>query len=297
MTVADDPRVVAGQPVGEQDGDGARGLGLERGDQRRRDQRVIGGDAGLSGVEQLAGHQPRHGAGEVGGRMQDRRRLAAQFQRDRRQVRRGGGHDLAPDACRAGKDQMIPRQGAEFPRHLDTPGDDGHRAAGKGVGDQRRQRLGRPRREFRGLHHDAVAGRQRIDRRTQRQQHGIIPRSDHADHTQRLIFPERPRRQQKRRAGHPPPPHPAAQIAARMGDLVVQGHQFQQPRLGPRPPAKVAVDGSDQRGLVRADRRGQPRQRLAPVPQVLARSGRGGALTVEQVAQAGHCRPRKWSIE
>ena len=55
-----------------------------------RHQRVVGRDAGLAGIEQLAIGDARGGFSEIGGSIDDGGRFAAEFQRDRCQVAAGG---------------------------------------------------------------------------------------------------------------------------------------------------------------------------------------------------------------
>ena len=55
---------------------------------------------------------------EIGGAVDDRRRLAAEFERDRRQVAPGGFRDQAADPGRAGEHQMIERQRGEGLRDI-----------------------------------------------------------------------------------------------------------------------------------------------------------------------------------
>lgn len=62
------------------------------------DQHVIRRDAGLPGVEPLAGGQPRGGFIQREIATDNRRRLAAQLQRDRHQMLGGSGHHLAANS-------------------------------------------------------------------------------------------------------------------------------------------------------------------------------------------------------
>ncbi|MNN09601.1 hypothetical protein D3C81_1224880 [compost metagenome] len=73
------------------------------------DQHVIRRDAGLAGVEPLAGGQPRGGFVQREIAADDRRRLAAQFQRQRHQMLRRRRHYLAADRGGTGKHEVVQR--------------------------------------------------------------------------------------------------------------------------------------------------------------------------------------------
>ena len=95
----------------------ARG-GFERGDEGVDlafvDERVVGRDAGLAGVARAFRRRStwRRGIGEIAP-VDDRRRLAAELERHRDQVRAGRPHDGAPDARAAGEHQVVERQRGE----------------------------------------------------------------------------------------------------------------------------------------------------------------------------------------
>jgi hypothetical protein len=59
-------------------------------------QHVIGGDAGLAGVDEFAPNDATGGGGDIGARVDDAGTLAAELQGHRGQVRGGGTHDDAP---------------------------------------------------------------------------------------------------------------------------------------------------------------------------------------------------------
>ena len=78
-----------------------------------RHEHIVGRDAGLAGIQELA-------RGDAFGRdrerciaSEDTGRLAAKLQGDGRQVRGGGGHDVAADRGRAGVEQVVEGQGSE----------------------------------------------------------------------------------------------------------------------------------------------------------------------------------------
>jgi hypothetical protein len=89
-------------------------------------QHIVGRDAGLAGVDPLACGQARGGALDRVVLAEDQRRLAAQFQGQRGQVRRGGGHDLAPDRGRTGEHQVVEWQRGERAGQFGAAIGDGH---------------------------------------------------------------------------------------------------------------------------------------------------------------------------
>ena len=68
-----------------------------------RHQHIVRRDAGLTRVERLAGDEVIHRVVEARMLTDDGRRLAAQFERDRRQMFGGGAHHFMADLGRAGE--------------------------------------------------------------------------------------------------------------------------------------------------------------------------------------------------
>jgi hypothetical protein len=95
------------------------------------------------------------------------RRLAAEFQRHRRQVLRSRPHDVMAHRRRAGEHEMIERQVRKrlrlrhlAPEHCDF-------VLREMLGEHLRQQFGGARRQLRHLDHHPVAGGQCSDQRTQ----------------------------------------------------------------------------------------------------------------------------------
>ncbi|MNZ69421.1 hypothetical protein D3C78_877190 [compost metagenome] len=185
-------------------------------------QHVIGRDTGLPRIEQLAMGNLERGIGHVAILGDQAGGLAAQLQRGRRQVHRGGlGH--APAHGRgAGEHQVIEGQARELGRHIDIALHHAELVGREKLRHQRRQ-LGRGvGREFAGLEHHAVARGQRRDGRRQGQLQGIVPGRNHAHHTQRLALYARPRGQQVQRRAHFLRLHPARELAQTLIEQIAQ---------------------------------------------------------------------------
>ena len=202
---------------------GAHGLDA-RADERRLDsavhEHVVRRDAGLPCVEELAPDDPPRGDADVRRRLDDAGRLAAELERDRDEVRRGGGEDFAADGGAAGEEDRVERQRGQRGGDVGAASRDRH---GVGVEDLRQPR-GEPRRaggrELRGLEHDAVAGRQGGHERHQRELDRIVPRRE--DQRRAVgagvdFAAPRPHREGNR---HAPRPRPAAEIRKGGGDLL-----------------------------------------------------------------------------
>ena len=108
--IVEDARIEAGGRLPEQ--------AQELLDPAARHEGVVGRDAGLSGVEQLAAHDALDGARQIAVGMHDRRRFAAELQRDRHQVLRRGRHHLLADRGRAGEQDVVEGQPAQALGHL-----------------------------------------------------------------------------------------------------------------------------------------------------------------------------------
>jgi hypothetical protein len=111
MALVHDGRVIAcARRIGIEARGRTRDRRDERFDLRVRHERVVGRDARLSRVEQLARHEARGQSIEVRIDVEDRGRLAAQLERDGREVLRGGERDAPPDGRGSGEEQVIERQ-------------------------------------------------------------------------------------------------------------------------------------------------------------------------------------------
>ena len=72
------------------------------------DEHVVGRDAGLARVDVLAPRDAPRGDVEVGAAVDDGRALAAELERHRREVLRGGGHHHPTDGAVAGVEDVVP---------------------------------------------------------------------------------------------------------------------------------------------------------------------------------------------
>ena len=240
VPVADDARVVA---IGGERRIELRHRALHRRgkfvDARPGHERVIGRDARLTGVEELADSDHRHDLREIAAGVDDDRRLAAELERHRRQVLRGGLRDHPPDRCRAGEEQVIERQLDERPARRGIAGKDGNLVVAERLGDDPRHELGRSRGHLRRLDHHAVAGCERRDRRQHRQLIRVVPRRDDADHAERLRNQPVVSRSILDIRRDALRTHPAPQMAARMADRFVDRQKIGDQRLVRRAAAEI----------------------------------------------------------
>ena len=147
---------------------------------------------------------------------EDAGRFAAEFERHWRQIFGGGLHDQPPDGCRSGIEQMVERQPRESLADLRSADDGCDLIGGKQTAQQLGQKIGRARRQLGRLQHDAIAGRERRDKRHDGKIERIIPRTDDADDADRLIENAGAGRHQFEPDRHPLRPHPAGKMAQRM---------------------------------------------------------------------------------
>ena len=87
-------------------------------------QDVIGRNAGLAGVDQLAKDDARDRMIEIGAGTDDGWRFAAQLKRHRSQIVACRAHDVTTDGGRARKQQMVERQRGKRARDIGVAGDD-----------------------------------------------------------------------------------------------------------------------------------------------------------------------------
>ena len=188
---------------------------------RRVDEGVVGRDAGLPGVEALAHDDPLGREIEVGGGGDDDRALAAELERDERQMLGARLRDDAPDLGAAGKEDVVPLAGQQRLGDLDTAFEHRDEALverlAHEVGDHGRRR----RRELGRLDHRDVACRERGDERRDRQVHRVVPRADDQVHAQRLVVDVAGRRRgDHRREAGALVLHPLAELLERVLELV-----------------------------------------------------------------------------
>ncbi|MNM85171.1 hypothetical protein D3C81_972800 [compost metagenome] len=187
---------------------------------------------------------------EIAGLVQDRRRLAAQFQRDRRQVPGRRLCDQAANRSRAREHEMIERQFDESPGNIGITGDDRHLLLGEGSRDALLQQRRERRRQLGRLDHHAIARRDGADGRPHRELIRIVPRGYHADHAQRLAQDAAVAGPVMQGGGRAPRLHPRPQVAHGVPGGGRHHHQVGQPCLVRRAVAEIARDRLDQRGPV-----------------------------------------------
>lgn len=221
-------------------------------------------DAGLPGIGELGPGDVARGLGEIGIAAEDRRRLAAEFQRHRHEVFRRRPHHLAPDRGRAGEDEVIEGQTREGRAGLRPALDHRHLVGSEGLGQHRGHRARRGRGKLGGFQHRPVAGGNRGRQRDQREPEGIVPGRHDADHALRLADHLRPPRPERDRHAPPFGAHPAAEIAPEAARRLhhrakIEDHRFLRPPL-----AEILGRGADEVTLARLHRRPQAREARPP---------------------------------
>ena len=133
-----------------------------------RQQHIVGSDAGLPGIDQLAvGHLERSGL-HIAVLRNDAGRLAPELQRGGRQVHGCRLRHTPPHGRGAGEQQMVELQTRELRGHGHVPLDHAELFGCKELGDQFTHFCRGMRRQLAGLEHHAIARRQRRDGRRQR---------------------------------------------------------------------------------------------------------------------------------
>ena len=118
-------------------------------------------------------------------------------------VGRRQGH-LAAYGGRAGKEQMVQRQGSQIGCGSGIALQHSQFVVGKMAWHQIGQQRAGMRRVFAGFDDDAVACCQRTDHRAQCQQQRVVPGRNHAHHAQRHRLHPGPRRPQLQRRANAP---------------------------------------------------------------------------------------------
>ena len=245
-----------------------------------RHEQVVGREARLAGVDQLPVEDLLGGRVDVVVLADDRRRLAAQLERHRRQVLGRGAHHRAAGVGRAGEDQVVEGQGGELVRRHPRQ----HRQ--DVLGELRAHQLGEEAAEVlrvrRHLDHGAVAGGDDAGQRAHGQEERIVPRRDDADDALRL-------RDDAVAAGgedqrHVPALrfHPLRELAARVADPVDAAEELEHLRLFRRAVAEVGVDRvGDGVGVVEQDALERVEAALALLERRVRIAEVGGALQRE----------------
>ena len=183
------------------------------------DEQVIRRDAGLAAVEQLAEGEAFGCQIELGGGINDARALAAQLERDGREVLGRLAHDLPTDGNAAGEEDIVKpllEQRLVFLAAALHDGDVLWREAG---GDDLADDGGRGGRVGGGLEQRAVASGQRADERLHRQHERIVPRGHDQHHTVGIVHGEAARVEMRQRREHAVAARPAVNVAEGVGEL------------------------------------------------------------------------------
>jgi hypothetical protein len=233
----------------------ARQVGLDEGVAlRARHQHVVRRHAGLATVEALAEGDALGGVlDRIAGR-DERRALAAELQRHRRQVRRRRRHHALADFGRAGEQQVVEGQLREGGAERGIALHDLHLVGVEDRGEHAREQRAHGRRVFGRLDHHAVAGGERARQRHDGQLEGIVPGRDDADHAERRVAHFAARRPEGQVDRAPLRPHPLAQALAREVDLVERHQHVGAERLQRCAPAEIGRAGLHELVAVRAHR-------------------------------------------
>ncbi len=219
----------------------------------------------------------------------DRRRLAAEFERHRRQIARRVGHHRPAGSARTREDQVIERQRGKRRAPTAAVVEKGELVLGKVFWREFDQQFRQPARVLRHLHHRPIACGEDADERSEAQIQRIIPRNDHADYAERL-------RDQpiagagKNHAVYPATArtHPALEALGRVVNAVEHREDFGERRLEFAATAVVAVDRGHDRRPVLLDQPGEPLEVGDPLGVGrLRRLQIGGALGVETGLELG----------
>lgn len=183
----------------------------------------------LSGIEEFdPGDTPR-GDLEIGVLGDDDGRLATELEDHRRELRGGGGHDLAAHLGAAGvqgeietlREQTLGELGIAFGDH------DGLRV--EVVRNQPGEQRGRGGGQFRRFDHGTIPGGHCRDERTERQIHRVVPRCDDQDHSHRLVLHPAERGKLVERQGLRSRKHPAPDPLAGVGGFGPGGSEVGEP--------------------------------------------------------------------
>ncbi len=213
------------------------------------DEDVVGGDAGLAGVEPLPpGHAPG-GHPQIGRAVDDHRALAAELEGHRGEVTGGGGHHHAADGPVAGVEEVVEPLGQQFRGLGHAAFDQGDGRGVEVAGHQAREQARGRRGDLGGLHHHGVAGGDGAGHGYQEELDRVVPRGDDQDHAEGFGDQTRPGRQGHQRRWHPPGPVPPAQVADHALDLAHDEGEVGDESLERRL-AEVGLQGGEELVLV-----------------------------------------------
>ena len=150
------------------------------------DEHVVGGDAGLAGVEPLApGHAPG-GHPQVGGAVDDDGALASELERDGREVGHRGGHDHATDRAVARVEDVVEVLGEQIGGLGHASLDDGDGRRVEVLRHEAGEHGGGCRRYLGGLHDHGIAGGDGPGHGHEQQLDRVVPGGDDEHDAERL---------------------------------------------------------------------------------------------------------------
>ena len=247
-------------------------------------QHVIGRDAGLAGVEELAESQPSGRQGDVGALIHDTRAFAAQLQADRRQMLRGLFHHQLAHGYAAGEKDVIEGLLQQRPVFLPAALHHGdvfrRKAIGHEIGDELRGagRVGG------GLDDRAVSRGQGADQGLQAELEGIIPGCHDQNGAVRFLEDKAPGRELGHRRGYMAGSGPADEMFFHIPQLLQHhagfGHIAFKGGF-----AQIRLQGVGYGALPLGDHPAQPAQGLPAA--VHRQSGPGGKISVLICQQVG----------
>ncbi len=163
-----------------------RSDGLIVGGDKRRDvvfvhHQIIGRDAGLPGIGELAIGDAGCSMIECVAFLHDDRRLATEFQRYRHKVFAGGPHHGAAHRRATREENMVEGKSRESCTYRGIAGHNGHLIVGKCIPQNGREKVAGCRRELGGLDHRPISCGDRRRERHQSERDRIVPWRHDAD--------------------------------------------------------------------------------------------------------------------
>ena len=142
------------------------------------EQQVVGGDAGLPGIERLAPGDAACGDPDIGAAVHNAGALAAQLQDDGGQVACGRLHDDAAQFGASGEEDQVPAFAEQECIDIAVALYDGDILFVVDLGDHPCKGVGHVRGVGRGFEHGGASGRNGPHQGVEQQLHGVVPRGD-----------------------------------------------------------------------------------------------------------------------
>ena len=197
----------------------------------------------------------------------DAGRLATQLQGHRREVRRRLGRNLSPDRGGAGEEQVVERQRGKARGERRIAEDHAELLLIEMVVHQLGDQLAGPGREFAGLEHHPVSGRERGGSGCESQLNRIIPWRDDPHHPQRLALDVGGGRLQVDRRGHFDRFHPPRQVGVQVAEQAAQHEEIRHLGHTARPYTEIGLHRRAHRVAVPFDQAAQAFQPVTPKRQ------------------------------